>query len=106
MKKYDKIDNDIIMDYFTANVVKATVQISENKSINFSRDKANEYFNKTAVNKANEMLIEARKDSHRADLFNGLKTDRIDPLVKSAFNISVQHFITLYASEILEHSKL
>ena len=99
-------ESELIVDFFTKQTVKAVVEISSFKGINFDKAKCNEYFNRTGITKLNNILTEVRKDAKTADFFNGLNSGRIDPLTKKAADISFLYGITEYAKEILEFAKI
>lgn len=49
-----------------------------------------------------KIIDEARKDAERADLFNGLSSGKINPLVKTSFAVALEHGCLLWAKHIAQ----
>lgn len=49
-----------------------------------------------------KIIEEARADAIQADILDGVKNERLDPLVKQAFSVGLSHACIKYAEFLLE----
>jgi len=53
-----------------------------------------------------EILENIRKDAKEADLLHNLEKNKIDPLVRAAFNVAFNYEAVQYAKKIINHFKI
>ena len=94
----------MIYEFLTQQTKESILQIAANKQLTFDYQKAADYFSNTYNNRFAEIINTLKSDSNQADILEGLKNKRIDPLVKITFQISLKEACVQYANEIINNS--
>lgn len=97
---------DIEVKEFLTKTLEALYKMADNESISDNWSDISLFIRTDLKTCFNDIMNNVRQDAKEADFFNNIDRGKIDPLVRTAFNVAFNYETVMYAKKIIEKFNL